>query len=68
LLSPLRQAERFDPQGEFIKHFLPELKDVPPKALMKPGDPLLLEAGYPAPMVDLKIAREACLAAFKALK
>jgi deoxyribodipyrimidine photo-lyase len=68
LLSPLRQAERFDPQGEFIKHFLPELKDVPPKVLMKPGDPLLLEAGYPAPMVDLKIAREACLAAFKALK
>lgn len=67
LLSPLRQAERFDPTGEFIKEFLPSLKNVPRKALMKPGDPLLLETGYPAPMVDLKIARDACLAAFKAL-
>lgn len=67
LLSPLRQAERFDPTGAFIKEYLPELKNVPPKALMKPGDPLLLETGYPAPMVDLKIARDACLAAFKAL-
>ena len=67
LLSPLRQAERFDQSGEFIKQYLPQLKDVPAKALMKPGDPLLLATGYPAPMVDLKVAREACLAAFKAL-
>ena len=68
LLSPLRQAERFDKEGEFIKRYLPILSDVSAKALMKPGDPELIEAGYPAPMIDLTVAKEACLAAFKAIK
>lgn len=68
LLSPIRQGERFDKEGEFIRRYIPELKSVPAKALHKPGCPELLEAGYPAPMVDLKVAREACLAAFKAVK
>ncbi|MFN3237947.1 MAG: cryptochrome/photolyase family protein, partial [Pseudomonadales bacterium] len=68
LLSPIRQGERFDPDGDFIKRFIPELKDVSSKALHKPGCSELTETGYPAPMVDLKVAREACLAAFKALR
>jgi len=68
LLSPLRQAERFDKEGEFIRRYLPMLSDVSAKALMKPGDPELIKAGYPAPMIDLKVAREACLAAFKAVQ
>lgn len=67
LLSPLRQAERFDKEGEFIKRYLPILSHVSARALMKPGDPELIESGYPAPMIDLKVAREACLAAFKAV-
>lgn len=67
LLSPVRQAERFDPDGEFIRRYLPALADVPTKALMRPGSPELLSRGYPAPIVDLKFGRERALQAFRAL-
>jgi deoxyribodipyrimidine photo-lyase len=67
LLNPLRQAERFDPDGVFCKRFLPELKHVPARALLEPGHPDLLAAGYPPPLVDLKMARERVLQAFAAL-
>lgn len=68
LLSPIRQGERFDKSGEFIRRFVPELKDVDAKFVHKPGSPELLATGYPAPIIDLKIAKDACLAAFKVLK
>ncbi len=68
ILSPTRQSERFDPDGDFIRRFIPELTNVPAKALHKPGCDELLKAGYPAPMIDLRVAREACLEAFKAIR
>ena len=40
---------------------------VPAAALLRPGHPQLLAAGYPAPMVDLKAARERVLQAFRGL-
>jgi deoxyribodipyrimidine photo-lyase len=64
LLSPVRQAERFDAAGTFTRALVPELQDVDAKWLLKPGDPHLLAAGYPAPIVDLKAGRERALAAF----
>jgi deoxyribodipyrimidine photo-lyase len=68
LLSPVRQAERFDPQAEFQKHWLPELAQLPAKIILQPGHPQLLASGYPEPMVDTRAARERVLAAFAAAK
>lgn len=65
ILSPVRQGERFDPDAEFIKRFVPELAAVPAKIIHKPGHRDLLATGYPAPMVDLAEGKAACLAAFK---
>jgi deoxyribodipyrimidine photo-lyase len=67
LLSPLRQAERFDPDGSYTQCYLPELAGLPAKTLLKPGDALLLARGYPPPMVDLGLARERVLGAFRAI-
>jgi len=67
VLSPVRQAERFDADGAFTRRFVPELRDVSAKALLTPGCPELLATGYPTPMVDLKVGRERALAAFRAL-
>ncbi len=64
LLSPLRQAERFDAEGLFTKKMLPELATVDAKTFLKPGDPALLATGYPPPLVDLKFGRERALTAF----
>lgn len=65
LLSPVRQAERFDPKAEFIKSQLPGLRRLPAGVIHKPGNPDLLATGYPAPMIDLRAAKEDCISAFK---
>ncbi|MBY5920821.1 cryptochrome/photolyase family protein [Ferrimonas balearica] len=49
--NPYRQSERFDPDGDYIRHWVPELSDVPAKQLHK-GGPFLLAPDYPPPMVD----------------
>jgi deoxyribodipyrimidine photo-lyase len=64
LLSPMRQAERFDADARFCKQFLPELRELPARVILQPGHPQLLATGYPAPMVDLAFARGRALDAF----
>ena len=56
VFNPVRQSERFDPEGLFIKTYCPELKDVPPKKL---HDPYKLPGNinYPKPIVDYRLTR-----------
>jgi deoxyribodipyrimidine photo-lyase len=65
VMSPARQAERFDPDGEYIRRYLPELARCSTRALHTPGHPELLAAGYPAPVVDATQARARALAAYR---
>ena len=65
ILSPERQAVRFDPEGVFVREYLPEIANCSRKALLKPGHPELLAAGYPAPMLDTRAARERVMSAFR---
>ena len=63
--NPWLQSARFDPQGEYIKKWVPELKDVPTPLLHEPPKPgLPLAKGYPLPMVDHHTERDRCLAIF----
>lgn len=64
LLSPQRQFERFDAAAQFCRRFVPELRALDASIIAQPGHPELLRAGYPAPIVDLKFARERALRAF----
>ena len=66
IFNPNTQAERFDPKGEFIRRYVPELRDAPPKALFDPAAHRV--PGYPRPMVEHKLARERALATFKSVK
>lgn len=75
ILSPARQQARFDPQGEYVRRYVPELRDVPDKYLAVPGDmsdSVQREAGcvigedYPAPMVDHAAARREALDRYRA--
>ncbi len=77
IFNPVRQSERFDPKGEYIARWVPELADVPVKHRHAPWEApasALSEAGvtlglqYPHPMVDLKESRQAALAAFEQIK
>lgn len=69
IFNPLSQSQKFDPEGRFIKHWLPALADLNRKDVHNPAGAgaLFAPAGYPAPIVDLGASRARALAAFKAL-
>ena len=77
IFNPVTQGEKFDPNGDYIKHYIPELKNLNGKFLYAPWEApesVLQAAGielgknYPNPVVDLKLSREKALAAFEKLK
>ena len=56
VLNPLRQARRFDPDGEYVRRYVPELAAVPGRAVHEPWRlaPRQRRAlRYPAPLVEL---------------
>ncbi|CAM4186456.1 deoxyribodipyrimidine photo-lyase [Pseudoalteromonas byunsanensis] len=67
IFNPIAQSEKFDPQGDFIRKYVPELEDVPNKYIHFPHDYLALKqcSDYVVPIVDHKEARARALAAFK---
>jgi deoxyribodipyrimidine photo-lyase len=77
IFNPVLQGEKFDPDGRYVREFVPELAGLPNAVLHKPwtAPPMMLrEAGitlgttYPEPLVDHAQARQRALAAFARLK
>ena len=68
IFNPVLQGEKFDPRGDYVRRFVPELKAVPDKFVHKPWAAPQPPRGYPAPIVDLAEGRDRALAAFQALK
>ncbi|MFC3394953.1 deoxyribodipyrimidine photo-lyase [Brenneria rubrifaciens] len=71
IFNPTTQGERFDPQGEFIRRFVPELAAVPDTGIHQPhrwAEKQRCTLNYPRPIVDHKAARQQTLAAFEAAK
>jgi deoxyribodipyrimidine photo-lyase len=73
IFNPVTQSEKFDPEGRFIKRYLPQLAHVPPRWIHAPwlaGADRLMDYGvtlgqhYPAPIVDHADARQRTLARF----
>lgn len=67
IFNPIRQSERFDPNGDFIRKYLPELSDIPDKHIHFPHKYLKeqgLKIYWPA-IVEHKDARAKALAFFK---
>ncbi|WP_185964433.1 cryptochrome/photolyase family protein [Aliikangiella marina] len=63
VFNPAAQQKKFDPQAEFIKAWLPELKAYSSNAIHK-FETAPLE-GYPRPQVDLKATRKLAIESFK---
>lgn len=71
IFNPTTQGERFDPQGTFIRHWVPELAEVPDRDIHQPHRWAEREGrrlDYPTPIVDHKRARQMTLEAFEAAK
>lgn len=70
IFNPVSQSLRFDPYGEFIKHYCPELAHLDTKYLHQPwllDNAAANRLAYPKPIVDLTMARARALSAFKNL-
>lgn len=77
IFNPIKQSQDFDPEGDYIRSFVPELSKLPAKAIHAPWEAdgaTLDEAGvtlgetYPRPIVDHKEARDRANAAFQATR
>ena len=66
IFNPTRQAERFDPEGDYVRRYVPELAGVAAPQCLSPGggEGLLAASGYVAPMVDASTERHEALARF----
>lgn len=69
VFNPVSQAERIDPDGDYIRKWVPELKDVKGKAIFDPYNRLSKEEfeklGYPKPYVDWHETKQRALDRFK---
>lgn len=77
IFNPVTQGERFDPDGAYVRRFVPELATVDTRWIHKPWEApkeILRPAGadpggtYPSPMVRHADARDAALEAYTAVK
>lgn len=67
VFNPVSQSEKFDPQGVFIRHWLPKLSSLDNKSIHNPSDDQRKALGYPAMLVDLKLSRQRAIDAFKGI-
>jgi deoxyribodipyrimidine photo-lyase len=77
VFNPSLQGAKFDPDGAYVRRWIPELARLPDSLIHTPwlAPALVLEAGgvrlgrdYPEPMVDHGMARDRALAAFETIK
>ncbi len=77
IFNPLLQGAKFDPEGDYVRRWVPELARLPAKQIHAPweaGTATLVEAGvrlgqnYPKPIVDHVQARAAALAAWQTMR
>ncbi|GAB2931720.1 deoxyribodipyrimidine photo-lyase [Rhodococcus aerolatus] len=66
VFNPTTQGEKFDPQGDYVRRWVPELRGIEGKKVHDPGDDR--PEDYPEPMVDHKAERRAALDRYEAVK
>ena len=56
IFNPVLQSQRFDPQGDYLRTYLPELATLPAGQIHNPAAAARKVCGYPAPIVDHRAA------------
>jgi len=77
IFNPVSQRERFDPEGNYVRRWIPELVDLPNKWIHKPWQASTKELtaasidlgnAFPRPILDHGDARSRALADFQRIK
>ncbi|NKQ55234.1 deoxyribodipyrimidine photo-lyase [Amycolatopsis sp. K13G38] len=66
IFNPTTQGEKFDPQGDYVRKYVPELRGIPGKAVHQPWKHQ--PEGYPEPVVDHAHERQVALDRFNRVK
>jgi deoxyribodipyrimidine photo-lyase len=66
VFNPTSQSERFDPSGDYLRRWVPELADLSPSVIHAPG--VVRPHGYPAPIVDHATERDEALRRYRSLR
>ena len=75
--NPITQSQKFDPDGIYIRKFIPEIKKLPNKYIFCPWETpndlqqelsTIVGKDYPEPIVEIKKSRELALNAFASIK
>ena len=74
IFNPVKQGEKYDPEGKYIIRYIPQLATLPKKYIHRPwlapkdvlaSAKIKIGSNYPKPIVDFTISREAALDAFR---
>ncbi|MGY1615692.1 cryptochrome/photolyase family protein [Geodermatophilus sp. SYSU D00691] len=69
VFNPVRQGQQFDPDGGYVRRWVPELRDVPTRWVHEPWrSPDGVPPGYPEPIVDHAAEREVALARYEQVR
>jgi deoxyribodipyrimidine photo-lyase len=68
VFNPFTQSRQFDPEGAYIRYWVPELRDVPNKYIHTPWDMANPPRRYTARIVDHAAARARALDAFRKVR
>ncbi len=68
IFNPMTQGKKFDPDGEYVRRWVPELADVPAKHVHAPWEMDSPPDGYPAPIVDHAEERAESLRRYDAIR
>jgi len=68
IFNPVLQSRKFDPQGNYIRKWVPELEGLDDTIIHAPWEKAKTPLGYPPPLVDHRSARELALIAYQAAR
>ncbi|TQN37612.1 deoxyribodipyrimidine photo-lyase type I [Blastococcus colisei] len=69
VFNPTRQGRQFDPAGDYVRRWVPELRDVATAHVHEPWTaPGGVPAGYPEPVVEHAVERQVALARYQEVR
>jgi deoxyribodipyrimidine photo-lyase len=68
IFNPVAQGRRYDPDGVYVRRWIPELRAFDGRCIHAPWESGPLPGGYPPPIVDHAFARTRALARFRAAR
>ena len=67
ILNPIRQSRKYDPLGNYIRKWIPELAELDNDVIHAPWEKRTNTPGYPKPIIDHKFATDRAKSAYKTI-